>query len=71
MKQIITILTSLGRPGWVAVLLTLAIFLSACSATLNAGEPVQPAYTTTTVVYDGATWHGEYYNDRWNWTRVD
>ena len=46
----------------------LMILLAACSSTLNAGEYDQPAYTTTTVVYDGVTWRGEYYDDRWNWS---
>jgi len=50
------------------IIIVLMILLTACGDTLNVGEYDQPAYTTTEVVYDGVTWHGEYYNDRWNWS---
>ena len=53
------------------LIVVLMILLTACSSTLNVGEYDQPAYTTKIIVYEGVTWHGEYYNDRWNWTRVD
>jgi len=44
------------------------IVITACGSTLNTGELDSPDYTTTEVVYEGVTWHGEYYNDRWNWS---
>ena len=53
------------------LIVVLMILLTACSSTLNVGEYDQPAYTTKIIVYEGVTWRGEYYNDRWNWTRVD
>lgn len=53
------------------IIIIMLLLLTACGSTLNVAEPEKPYYTTTEIVYDGVTWHGEYYNDRWHWSVVE
>jgi len=52
------------------IIIILALLLIGC-ATKNITPVDHPYWTVKTIIWDGVTWHGEYYDDRWHWEIVD
>jgi len=55
---------------YLIIIIALLLMLAGCS-TKNIGTVDAPAMTVKYIIWEGVTWRGIYYDDRWHWEVVD